>query len=146
MRDDQPVKGILYQAESDQIEGACFAAYNDKGCGFLEPVNQECSEIEFEHLGLPAVPKPKLELQYRGRKLSHGYEPDFICFGKIILEIKAVDKLTDEHQAQLINYLKATGLKLGLLVNFGPYPGLEHERILNVPDRLRRKPPAGFRI
>lgn len=146
MSNQEPVEGILFKAESYRIIGACFAVYNDKGCGFLEPVYQECLEIEFEYLTLAAVPKPKLELQYRGRKLSHGYEPDFICFGKIILEIKAVDKLADEHRAQLINYLKATGHKLGLLVNFGHYPGLEYERILNVPDQLRRKSPSGFRL
>jgi GxxExxY protein len=122
---------IIYKEESYAIMGACFAVYRDKGSGFLEPVYQECMEIEFEHLKLPAVSKPKLELTYRGRVLSHRYEPDFVCFSKIIVELKAVEQLADEHRAQLLNYLKATGMKLGLLVNFGHYPGLEYERIAN---------------
>jgi GxxExxY protein len=122
---------LIYREESYAIIGGCFAVYRDKGCGFLEPVYQECMEIEFEHLRLLAVPKPRLELSYRGRVLQHKYEPDFICYGKIILELKAVSALTDEHRAQVLNYLNATGFKLGLLVNFGHYPGIEYERIVN---------------
>ncbi|MBK9138638.1 MAG: GxxExxY protein [Verrucomicrobia bacterium] len=122
---------LIYQEESYAIIGGCFNVYRDKGCGFLEPVYQECMEIEFEHLKLPALPKPKLELNYRGRVLQHKYEPDFICYGKIILELKAVSGLTDEHRAQVLNYLNAAGFQLGLLVNFGHYPGLEYERIVN---------------
>lgn len=122
---------IIYKEESYAIVGGCLAVYRDKGCGFLEPVYQECMEIEFEHLKTPAVPKPKLELSYRGRVLHHTYEPDFICYGKIILELKAVSALADEHRAQVLNYLNATAFQLGLLVNFGHYPGLEYERIAN---------------
>lgn len=122
---------LIYKEECYAIIGGCFNVYRDKGCGFLEPVYQECMEIEFEHLKLPAVPKPKLELSYRGRVLQHKYEPDFICHGRIILELKAVSGLTDEHRAQVLNYLNATGFQLGLLVNFGHYPGLEYERIVN---------------
>ena len=125
------VEDLIYKEEVYAIIGGCFAVYKDKGCGFLEPVYQECMEIEFEHLKLPAVPKPKLELSYRGRALQHKYEPDFICYGKIILELKAFAALIDEHRAQVLNYLNATGFKLGLLVNFGHYPKLEWERIVN---------------
>lgn len=122
---------LVYKDESYAIIGGCLAVYREKGCGFLEPVYQECLEIEFEHLKLPAVARPKLELRYRGRVLQHKYEPDFVCFGKIILELKAVSALADEHRAQVLNYLNASGFKLGLLVNFGHYPGLEYERIVN---------------
>ena len=74
--------------------------------------------------------RSELQLTYKERILKQKYIPDFICFGKIILEIKAVTKLNDEHRAQVHNYLKATGYKVGLLVNFGHYPKVEHERII----------------
>src|SRR5947208_7417894 len=77
-------------------------------------------------------------LSYRGRILSQTYEPDYVCFGKIIVELKAVSALTDEHRAQLLNYLHATGFELGLLVNFGHYPGLEYERIAKT-QRIKTK-------
>ena len=110
--------------------GACFQVYKEKGCGFLEPVYQECMEIELNHCRISARPKPPLLLTYRGITLKQTYEPDFICDDKIILELKAVEALTDQHRAQVLNYLNATGLELGLLVNFGHYPGLEWERIV----------------
>jgi GxxExxY protein len=103
--------------------------YNEKGCGFLEPVYHECLAIEFEHQRIPAISKPSLTLSYRGRILMQTYEPDFICFGKIVLELKTVSALADEHRAQVLNYLHATGFDLGLLANFGHYPQLEYQRI-----------------
>ena len=109
--------------------GACFEVYNDKGCGFLEPVYQECLAIELQYQRIPAIPKPLLSLSYRNQTLTQTYAPDFVCFQKIILELKAVSKLVDEHRAQLLNYLHATGFELGLLVNFGHHPKLEYERI-----------------
>jgi GxxExxY protein len=120
---------IIFKSESYAIIGACFEVYNEKGCGFLEPVYQECLGIEFAYLGIPAIAKPSLTLTYRGRILTQTYQPDYVCFEKIIVELKAASALTDEHRAQLLNYLHATGFKLGLLVNFGHYPGLEYERI-----------------
>ncbi len=122
---------IVFKEESYAIIGGCFNVYKDKGCGFLEPVYQECMEIELNFLKLPAVPQQQLPLTYRGQVLKQKYIPDFICYGKIILELKAVSQLTDEHRAQVLNYLNATGYKLGLLVNFGHYPKLEYERIAN---------------
>ena len=110
---------IIYKDEAFAIIGACFEVYNDKGCGFLEAVYQECLEIEFGLRNLPFVPQAELTLTYKGRTLKKTYQPDFVCFGKIILEIKAVSELTDDHRAQVHNYLKATGYRLGLLVNFG---------------------------
>ena len=120
---------IIYKTESYAIMGSCFEVYNAKGCGFLEPVYHECLAIEFEHQRIPAISKPALKLSYRGRTLLQTYQLDFICFEKIILELKTVSALADEHRAQLLNYLHATGLDLGLLVNFGHYPKLEYERI-----------------
>ena len=125
------IPDLIYKDEAYAIMGGCFTVYKDKGSGFLEPVYQECLEIEFDYLRLPAVPKPQLALSYRGRTLKQKYVPDFICYGKIVLELKAVSSLVDEHRAQVLNYLNATGFKLGLLVNFGHYPKLEWERIAN---------------
>jgi len=121
---------IIYKEESYRIMGACFEVYKEKGCGFLEPVYQECLEMELGMQGILFQPQVGLALAYKGRPLKQKYAPDFICFEKIILEIKAVSQLNDEHRAQVHNYLRATGYKLGLLVNFGHYPGVEHERIV----------------
>jgi GxxExxY protein len=122
---------LLYKDESYKILGGCFEVYKDKGNGFLEAVYQECLCREFLIQSIPFEEKPKLKLRYKGCELKQFYEPDFLCYGKIILEIKAVKKIADEHRAQVINYLKSTGLKLGLLVNFGHYPKIENERFIN---------------
>lgn len=122
---------IIYQEEGYQINGAIFEVYKEKGCGFLEDVYQECMEIEFELQGIPFEAQYPLKLEYKGRTLRRKYIPDFICFGKIIVEIKAVKEITDEHRAQVQNYLRATGYKLGLIVNFGHYPKVQIERIAN---------------
>ncbi len=111
--------------------GACFEVYKEKGNGFLEAVYQECLAIEFGEQQIPFEEKPKLRLEYKGRLLKQEYVPDFLCFGEIIVEIKAVKTLADEHRAQVINYLKSTGKQLGLLVNFGHYPKIEYERFVN---------------
>jgi len=121
---------LIYKEESYAIIGACFAVYKDKGCGFLEPVYHECLEIELEFQRIPFLSKPLQTLQYRARTLVQTFAPDFLCYSKIILEIKAVSALIDEHRAQVLNYLSATGCGLGLLVNFGHYPKLEYERLL----------------
>ncbi len=84
---------FIYKEESYAIVGACFAFYKDKGCGFHEPVYHECLEIELEFQGIPFVSKPPQTLQYRGRTLIQTFSPDFICYEKIILEIKAVSAL-----------------------------------------------------
>jgi GxxExxY protein len=127
---------IIYKDESYRIIGACFEVYTEKGCGFLEAVYQECLELEFQMQGLRFEAKKPLSLTYKGRPLSQNYVPDFICDGKIILELKAVSALADEHRAQVLNYLNGTGFKLGLLVNFGHYPKLEWERIANTGGRV----------
>ena len=122
--------GLLYEEESYQILGACFEVFKEKGSGFLEPVYQECLEIELSSRHVPFQPQAELKLAYKGVPLRHRYVPDFVCFDQIIVEIKAVSALTDEHRAQLLHYLKATGLRLGFLVNFGHHPKLEYERII----------------
>ncbi len=129
---------IPFKEESYRIMGACFAVYKDKGNGFLKAVYQECLAIELAEQAIPFVECPILDLEYKGRRLSQTYKPDFICFERIIVEIKAVKTLADEHRAQTIHYLKATGMELGLLVNFGHHPKIEYERFLNQQTSLSR--------
>ena len=124
---------IVFKEDSYRIMGACFEVYKEKGNGFLEAVYQECLGIEFGEQRIPFEEKPRLKLHYKGRSLQQEYEPDFVCFGRIIVEIKAVKVLTDEHRAQAINYLKATGYSLALLVNFGHHPKIEYERFVHQP-------------
>jgi len=121
---------IILKDEAYAIIGACFEVYNDKGSGFLEAVYQECLELELQLRGIPFVSRGEIRLEYKGRTLKKTYQPDFDCFGKVIVEIKAVSELTDEHRAQVHNYLKATGYRLGLLVNFGAHGKLHYERIV----------------
>ncbi len=122
---------LIHKEECYRIIGACFEVYKDKGSGFLEPVYDECLTLELGLQSIPHVPKPRRQLSDKGQILRHHYEPDFVCFDKIILEIKAVTNLSDEHRAQILNYLAASGFPLGLLVNFGHHPKLEWERVAN---------------
>ncbi|MBU0480562.1 MAG: GxxExxY protein [Proteobacteria bacterium] len=121
---------ILYKDECYAIQGAIFEVYREMGCGFLEAVYQECLEREFANCGIAFVAQPDLTLSYKGERLKQAYKPDFICYEKIILELKTVKEIAPEHKAQVINYLKATGMKLGLLVNFAHYPKAKIERII----------------
>jgi len=121
---------LIFKDESYRIVGACFAVYNDKGHAFTEPIYHECLEIEFAQLGLPFHSKPPITLTYRGRTLTHAFIPDFVCFERIVVEIKAVSTLTDEHRAQVINYVNAADFALGLLINFGHFPKVQFERYL----------------
>lgn len=121
---------IIYREESYRIMGACFEVYREKGCGFLEAVFQECMELELSDQHIPFQAHPLLNLAYKGRSLKQTYSPDLVCFGKIVVELKALSKLTDEHRAQVHNYLRATGHRLGLLVNFGHFPKVEFERVV----------------
>jgi GxxExxY protein len=121
---------IVYKEESYRIMGACFEVYKEMGCGFLEGVYQECLDLELCQQSIPFTPQSELRLTYKGVTLKHTYVPDFICFGTIIVEIKAVQELADIHRAQLHNYLKAAQCTLGLLVNFGHHPKVEYERIV----------------
>ena len=120
---------LVYKDESFKIIGACFEVYNQKGFGFTEPVYQECLQIEFELQGIPFVAQPEIQLGYKSRILTQFFKPDFICFDKIIVEIKTVSAIVDAHRAQAINYLNAMNFELALLVNFGQFPKLAYERL-----------------
>jgi GxxExxY protein len=122
---------VLFPEECYAIQGAVFDVYREMGCGFLEAVYQECLEREFRLRQLSFEAQKELVLSYKNEQLAQTYRPDFICYGKIIVELKAVKEIAPEHKAQLLNYLKATGLELGLLVNFGAYPKAEIVRLAN---------------
>lgn len=120
---------MFYNKEqSYAINGAAMQVYNTLGHGFLEAVYQEALEIEFKERSIPYEREKELKIYYNGHELKHTYKADFVCYGNIIVELKAVAKLDDSHRSQVYNYLKATGYKLGLLYNFGNYEGLEWER------------------
>lgn len=121
---------IVYKEESYKIVGAAFKVYNTLGPGFLEAVYQEALEIELKRQGIPFEREKELKVVYDGVELKQTYKADFVCYGKIIVELKAVSELDDAHRAQVYNYLHATGLKMGLLLNFGNAEELEKQRIV----------------
>lgn len=124
------MESLIYEEETYLIRGAVFEVYKEMGCGFLEAVYQECLERELTRRGVPYLAQGELRLRYKGEPLTQSYRPDLLCFGKIIVELKAVKALAPEHKAQVLNYLKAGGVKLGLLVNFGSHPKVELERFI----------------
>ncbi len=121
---------LIYPDESYLIMGACFEVYANQGPGFLEAVYQESLEIEFRQRGIPFSAQVELTTKYKGHPLKQTYKADFVCYEKILIELKALSDLTGAHNAQVLNYLKATGFRLGLLINFGRHPRLEHQRIV----------------
>jgi len=121
---------LLFRDECYAIQGAIFEVYRELGCGFLEAVYQECLEMELRTRGIPFFSQQELRLFYKGEELRQCYKPDLICYDKIIIELKALRDLTGEHRSQVLNYLKATDLRLGLLVNFGSSNKATVERII----------------
>lgn len=111
-----------------KIIGACMSVHRELGCGFFEAVYKEALEIEFQLSGIQYQPEQKLDIIYKEYLLNKNYIADFICYESIIIEIKAVECLGPVHMAQVLNYLKATGFKIGLLFNFGSQ-SLKFQRI-----------------
>lgn len=109
--------GIVYPQESYQIMGACFEVYKQKGCGFLEPIYQECLELGLNHRLIPFKAQPLIGIYYKESLLISRYTPDFIRFDKIIIELKAVTDPAHSHRAQVHNSLRATNFKLESIVN-----------------------------
>ena len=120
---------IIYKEESYAIIGKCMDVYNELGHGFSEIVYKDALQLEFDQDAISYEREKEFLIFYRGNLLKHNFYADFVVFDKIILEIKCVKTLTDEHFSQCINYLKVTGNKLALLVNFGRYK-LEYQRIV----------------
>ena len=121
---------LLYKDEVYTIVGAAMDVYNDLGPGFLENVYQEAMEIEVVARKIPSRAFQEIHIKYKGRPLRKFYVADLIGYDKIIVEIKAMDKLTLREEGQLLNYLKATGMKVGVLINFGHFPTLEWKRLV----------------
>nr|VFJ48714.1 MAG: GxxExxY protein [Candidatus Kentron sp. FW] len=121
---------LIYKDESYAIGGAVFEVYREMGHGFLESVYQECLEKELARRGIPFLSQPVLRLFYKGQPLDQTYKPDLLCYDTVVVELKALGEITGEHKAQILNYLKAARLKLGLLVNFGCHPKATIERLV----------------
>lgn len=121
---------LIYKEEAYQILGAAYEVYNHFGSGFLEAVYQEALEIEFQARDIPVVPQVPLQLSYKNHLLAQVYRPDFVVYDKIIVELKAIPRLSQTEDYQLINYLKATGFQLGILLNFGAPEKLNYKRIV----------------
>ena len=127
---DDP-SGILLEEESYAIRGAVFEVYSQLGAGFAEPVYQEALEMELALRGIPFEAQKQIRIAYKGKELSQTYRADILCFGKIVLELKSVRALLPEHEAQLVNYLKAGPFRLGFLVNFSHFPKVDIRRYVN---------------
>ena len=121
---------IIYSEESREIVGAIFEVHKRLGVGLLEKVYQEALAIELKHRNIPFEREKRFDIYYRDEKIDAQYIADFVCYGKIIVELKAVSELTDVHKAQVRNYLTITGYKLGMLVNFNELY-MEPIRIVN---------------
>ena len=119
---------LLFKEEVYAIVGAAMAVYNELGSGFLEAVYQEALEIELHDRGIPFESQRELRILYKGRPLKKTYNCDLLCYGKITVELKSEERLINKDRGQLHNYLKATGLELGLLFNFGNHDKFEWER------------------
>jgi len=124
------LNNLIYKEESYQIIGACIEVHKTLGCGFLEPIYQESLSIEFQKQKIPFEREKILSIVYKDIELEKKYIADFVCYNKIIVELKALSTLSSEHEAQILNYLKATGYRLGLLVNFGE-ESLMYKRIVH---------------
>lgn len=111
--------GLLFKNESFSIIGAALEVHKVLGCGFVEVVYQEALEEEFKKRNIPYEREKELLINYKGKTLSKTFRADFICYDKIILELKAVSDFVDDHFAQIYSYLKASNLSLGILINFG---------------------------
>ena len=121
---------LLYADETYAIRGAAFDVYKEMGNAFDESVCQECMELALKERKIEFEPQKKLPLKYKGKTLTHFHQPDLFCFGKIIVELKACAATADVHRAQLLNYLRITGCRLGLLINFGTHPKVSIERLV----------------
>ena len=120
---------LINKDKTYKIIGAAMEVHSILGSGFLEPVYQEAFEIELQKRSIPFMREKPINIFYKDIKLTKFYIADFICYDEILVEIKALSEFTGSHEAQLLNYLKATKIKTGLLLNFGT-PHLQHKRIV----------------
>ena len=121
---------LIFKEEVYAIIGATMDVHRELGSGFLESVYQEATEIELASRKIPSEEQKAIKIVYKGEMLKKEFVADLICFEKIIVELKAQDSLSGREEAQVLNYLKATGIKLGLVINFGSHPKLEWKRLV----------------
>jgi GxxExxY protein len=124
------VSKLIFEDETYAIRGAAIEVHRHLGYGFLEAVYQEALEIELQQRGIPFASHKPLTVTYKGIELKKRYAPDIICYGKVIVEIKCISNIGSSDRAQLLNYLKATGIRVGLVVNFGSKTKLQVERMV----------------
>ena len=137
---------LIYKEEAYAIIGAAMEVYNELGPGFLEAVYQEAMEIELGLRGIPFSSQQELVIYYKGRPLKKKYTPDLLCYDKIVIDLKAIERLTANDHAQLHNYLNGTKYQLGLLINFGAQDNLEYKRIAYTEARIGKKNRYSSRI
>ena len=121
---------IALKEEVYAIVGAAIEVHKELGPGFLEAVYQEAMERELIHRGIAFTSQEPLSIKYKGEELSSHYYADLLCLGQIIVELKALNRFSGQEEAQVLNYLKATGLKVGVLINFGSHGRLEWKRLV----------------
>ena len=121
---------LLLKDEVYAIVGAAIEVHRELGPGFLEGVYQEALQVELAERGIPFEAERRLAISYKGLQLEKAYVADLVCFDQVIVELKALDRLSGHEAAQLLNYLKATGLRVGLLINFGSPGRLEWKRFV----------------
>jgi len=122
---------IILKEEVYAIIGAAITVHRELGTGFLEAVYQEALEIELQDRHIPFESQKLLTIFYKGLLLRKEYIADLVCYGSIIVELKALDQLSGREEAQILNYLKATGFRVGLLINFGSGTKLEWKRFVH---------------
>jgi GxxExxY protein len=121
---------VYMKSESYAIVGAAMAVHSELGCGFPEAVYQEALEIELADRGIPFESQKRLRIAYKGHVLAKEFVADMVCYDKVIVEIKSARELTPVGESQLLNYLRASGLRLGLLINFGSRGRRQYERFV----------------
>jgi len=121
---------LLLKDEVYAIVGAAMEVHSTLGCGFLEAVYQEAIEIELDARGISFQALVPIRIRYKNHLLKKEYVADLICFGEVIVELKAIDRITSKEEAQLLNYLKATGFRAGIVINFGVERQLDWKRMV----------------
>jgi GxxExxY protein len=130
MKAEERTGEILFKEEVYKIVGAAMDVHTELGCGFMEAVYQEAIERELQNRQIPFVRQKHLTIFYKGQALDKTYIPDLVCYSQIVVELKAIDHLAGREEAQLLNYLKATRMRVGLLINFGSIGKLEWKRLI----------------
>lgn len=128
-----------YEDETYMIIGAAMEVHRQLGCGFLEAVYGDALSIELHHRNIPFEREKRINISYKDIPLDHYYVADFVCYDHIVVELKAVSELNKTFEAQVLNYLNATGYETGLLINFGE-KSLKHHRIFNANNKIPYNP------